>query len=372
MNIYGSRELCTDVIGKQLCIGCGACIDLCPYFRSYKGKTSMLFPCSLEQGRCFAYCPKIEVDLDDLSQRLFGRPYDGNPLGEYISIGMSRAGEKAGTGSYQAGGTVSALMQYALSRGHCDAAVVTDRERLLPVPRFVTTPEEVRACAASKYTAAPTLSALHGAMKAGFTRIGMVGTPCQVLATAQLRSNPMQEEAFQDPTGLVVGLFCTWALDYRAFESFLSARIDRNSIEKIDIPPPPSEIMEIFLTGGDKIEFPLSEIRKLVPASCSYCIDMTSEFSDISVGVMEGRPEMNSLIVRTERGRRIVEEAQQEGYLMLSEMPRENLEHLVWAAGNKKKRALLKATEEGIVNRAGEDRLSYLRINRETLDKYIL
>ena len=167
MNIYGSRELCSDVIGKQLCIGCGACIDLCPYFRSYKGKTAMLFPCSLEQGRCFAYCPKIEVNLDELSQQLFGHPYDGHPLGEHISIGMSRAGEKAGTGSYQAGGTVSALMQYALLRGHCDAAVVTDREGLLPVPRFVTKPDEVLACASSKYTAAPTLSALHDAMKKG-------------------------------------------------------------------------------------------------------------------------------------------------------------------------------------------------------------
>jgi len=310
------------------------------------------------------------VDLDKLSQRLFGHLYDGNPLGHYISVSMSRAGESVGSGQFQAGGTVSAIMEYVLSRGYCDAVVVTDREKLLPIPRFVTQPEEIRTCSSSKYTAAPTLSAFHGAMKEGFKQIGIVGTPCQVLATAQIRSNPMDEKDFHDPTGLVVGLFCTWALDYRAFESYISTRIDKDGIEKIDIPPPPSEIMEIYMTGGDKVSIPLNEIRKLVPESCSYCIDMTSEFSDISVGVMEGRPEMNSLIVRTERGRRIIEEAQRDGYLIISDMPQENLEHLIWAAGNKKERALLKSTQENIVNTTQEDRLSYLRINRETLNQY--
>jgi coenzyme F420 hydrogenase subunit beta len=66
--IKGQNELQEMVLNTGLCTGCGACIDLCPYLRSYRGKTAILFPCTLTQGKCFAFCPKVEVDLDKLSQ----------------------------------------------------------------------------------------------------------------------------------------------------------------------------------------------------------------------------------------------------------------------------------------------------------------
>ena len=59
-HILGSSELIEDVHKRELCIGCGACVDICPYFKNYKGKTAQLFPCTLEQGRCYAYCPKVD------------------------------------------------------------------------------------------------------------------------------------------------------------------------------------------------------------------------------------------------------------------------------------------------------------------------
>ncbi len=367
MKIFGPNELLEEVINKNLCIGCGACIHLCPYFRSYKGKTAMLFPCTLEEGRCFAHCPKIEVDLDELSQQYFGRSYEGGPLGNYLSIHTAKAGPKVEAASFQAGGTVSALMSFALTKGYIDAAVLTDKEGILPVPRVITDADEVLTCSSSKYSASPTLSALNQAMTDEYTKIGVVATPCQVLAVAQMRMNPLEKEDFVDPVALVVGLFCTWAIDFRAFAPFISERVDINTITKVDIPPPPSEIMEIYM-GEKKIEIPLDEIRELVPETCSYCIDMTSEFSDISVGVLEGRPDLNTLIIRTERGQNIVNEAVQEGYIVIEDIPEENLEHLMWAAGNKKKRALVKAKEEGIINTEG-DKKSYLRLQSKTVDE---
>ena len=93
-NIKGQKELQEAVLNTNLCTGCGACINLCPYFKSYKGRTAVLFPCTLAQGRCFAYCPKVEVDLDYLSEKFFGRPYHGDSLGSYRTIMTSRAGKK--------------------------------------------------------------------------------------------------------------------------------------------------------------------------------------------------------------------------------------------------------------------------------------
>jgi len=370
MKVFGANELLEDVFEKNLCIGCGACTYLCPYFRSYRGKTAILFPCNLTQGRCWAYCPKVEVDLDDLSERFFGRSYEADPLGFHRSVKISKAGRQVSEGTFQAGGTVSALMSFALSKGYISAAALTDREGLRPVPRLVQSPDDILRCSSSKYTASPTLSALNQAINEGHNQIGVVGTPCQVLAIAQMRSNPMGDKDFSDPVSLVVGLFCTWAVDFREFDAFISERIEGSRITKVDIPPPPAEIMEVYTDNG-KIEIPLDEIRELVPNTCSYCTDMTAEFSDISVGVLEGRPDMNTIITRTDRGEKIVDEARKEGFLILDDIGKENLEHLIWAAGNKKKRAFIKAKQEGMLNTREEGARCYLRVRPETVEEII-
>jgi len=96
---------------------------------------------------------------------------------------------------------------------------------------------------------------------------------------------------------------------------------------------------------------------------------MTSEFADVSVGVLEGRPEMNTLIVRTERGEEIVRAAHRLGYLELDDMPGENLDHLMWAAANKKKRGVLRCREAGKLN--GEEGNACLRLNEDTVKKIL-
>jgi coenzyme F420-reducing hydrogenase beta subunit len=122
-------------------------------------------------------------------------------------------------------------------------------------------------------------------------------------------------------------------------------------------------------TENERIEYPLEEIRPLVPNSCLYCPDMTAEWSDVSAGVLEGRPDWNTLIVRTPKGRELVKRAVDEGYLITEEMPEENLEHLVWAAGNKKKRAISRAEEEGLMNCLEDGKHSLFRLAAETVVK---
>lgn len=370
MRVYGPAELAADVIREDLCIGCGACVQLCPYIRSYKGKTAVLFPCTHPRGRCFAFCPKIEVDLDVLQENRFGSVYSGDPLGFFREIHASRAADHPGAESVQAGGTVSALVRFALARGYLDAAVLTDRDGAFGAPRIVTDPDEVAQCASSKYAASPTLAGLNDAVRKGFRRIGIVATPCQATAIAQMRSNPLQAQDFTDPVGMVIGLFCTWALEPRAFNRFLSERADTDSIKKMDIPPPPAEIMEIR-TEGAKLVFPLGEIRPLVPAACANCPDMTAEFSDLSVGVLENRPDLNILIVRTERAERLVEEAVAQGCLIIEEAPEENIRHLSESAGNKKRRAFAKMKKEGRLNSVPGTKKAFIRVNREAAKKIL-
>ena len=98
-------------------------------------------------------------------------------------------------------------------------------------------------------------------------------------------------------------------------------------------------MLEIF-TEDEKFEVPLAEVREKVADGCGHCPDMTAEFTDLSVGVFEGRTDLNTLIIRTEAGAKLVAEAERDGYLILGDLPQENLDHLTGAAANKKRKAL--------------------------------
>ena len=346
LRIQGARELFAEVIEKGLCIGCGACLELCPYFRSHKGRTARLFPCDLERGRCHAYCPQTNVDAEALSRSLRGEPYRDQPLGAYIDAMAARAGTKAPNGAFQDGGTVTALVSLALGTGLIEAAVLTGRDGLEPRERLVTKAGEVAACASSKYSAAPTLAALNRGRSQGYTRLGVVATPCQATAVAKMRANPMADADFSDPVGLVIGLFCTWALDTRALMTLLEGRVEAARYTAMTIPPPPAGVLIVHAEDGD-LELPLEEVRELIPAACAICRDMTAEWADLSVGALEGRRGWNTLIVRSPVGAELVERATAGGYLETEALPAESLDHLSRAAAGKKRAAVGRHKEDG-------------------------
>jgi coenzyme F420 hydrogenase subunit beta len=334
----GSKELVETVLEKGICVACGACVGLCPYFKAYQGKIALVFDCDLAQGRCYAHCPRVGVDVEALAQAWFNESYRETELGRYRRVVAARAGERFAKGRFQNGGTVTALVTTALEGGLIEGAILTDSDGILPRPRLVTTAAEVLQCSTTKYMAAPIVAGLNEAIAAGRNQLGVVGTPCQLTAVAQLRRNPLQKPGFFDPVGLSIGLFCTWALDTRRFLAFLADRFGGATMIGMDVPPPPAGVMVIETDSGT-FEIPLDDIRKLVPEGCATCPDMTSEWSDLSVGAFEGRSGWNTLIIRTEVGERLVNRATEAGRLQLGEFPAENLAHLTAGAGNKKRRA---------------------------------
>ena len=82
--------------------------------------------------------------------------------------------------------------------------------------------------------------------------------------------------------------------------------------------------------------------------TCAYCLDMTAEFSDISVGAVEGKEGWNTVIVRSKRGADIIETAVRKGVLETRALPQQNLAHLEEASLLKKTRGL-----KEIVSRTG-------------------
>lgn len=369
VQVFGSNELLEDVHKRDLCIGCGACVDLCPYFKNYRGKTSQLFPCTLTQGRCYAYCPKAEVDLNVLYQQAYHCDYDADPLGVHRDIVAARAGRQMAAGGFQGGGTVSALMAYALESGRIDVAALTERDGLVPASHLVTDHRDVTRCAGAKFMAAPTLAGVNQAVRDGYRKIGVVGTPCQMVAVAQMRANPLGKEEHHVPVAFAIGLFCNWSLDTRLLIDLLSARMDTRGIRGMDIPPPPANMMVLDTEQG-RVEIPISDIRPLIPHTCYICLDMTAELADLSVGMYEGRPQWNTLIVRSGVGAALVAEAVQAGFLETETMPGTVVEHLGKAAAAKKERSMRMLLQRELVNTA-DGRRGALRLPQAAIDRIL-
>jgi coenzyme F420 hydrogenase subunit beta len=344
-------------------------VDLCPYFKNFKGKTAQLFPCTLEQGRCYAYCPKAEVDLNELMRQTHGEDYDGSPLGSYQEVLAARAGNSMPAGKVQGGGTVTALMTFAMQTGMIDAAALTDRQALIPMPRLATDWRDIAGCATSKFMASPTVSALNMAVREGYRRIGVVGTPCQMTAVAQMRSNPLAKAEHEVPVALAIGLFCNWSLDTRQLMDLLSNKMDTTAIRKMDIPPPPASTM-ILETDSGRVEVDLSDIKPLIPHTCFICMDMTSELADLAVGMFEGKPGWNTVIIRSETGAQIIDQARKKGYIETVDFPAVNLKHLSKAAADKKDRSLRTLLRRKLINNENGKRAA-VRIPPEAVNKIL-
>jgi len=336
----GLKGLEERVLSQGLCTACGACLSLCPYLRSWQGRVVKLHDCGLEEGRCFVYCPRTEVDLDGICQKEFGQKYEKVEMGPVKNILMARARDPIWRKKAQSGGVVSALIDFALRKKALDAAILTPREAdFLPEGRIVRDREDILTCAGSSYVSGPTLEALHKGPWQGEEKIGVVGLPCQAQALTRMRASSLERKTPVDRVGLVIGLFCTWALEYEQFHAFLNKRLGQSHMIKLEITPPPERLLKIH-TNGSLHMIPIDEIRPFIRKGCQVCPDMTAELSDISAGTVEGIEGWNTMIIRSDRGEMLFKKAEAEGIVESKPMPEDHLGHLGEASLLKKRKAI--------------------------------
>ncbi|MFA5324113.1 MAG: Coenzyme F420 hydrogenase/dehydrogenase, beta subunit C-terminal domain, partial [Smithella sp.] len=198
----------------------------------------------------------------------------------------------------------------------------------------------------SKFTVSPTVAAFNRLVTKEAGNVGVVATPCQALALAKMKLNRTNEfENKIKQLKLVVGLYCGWTFSAEKYTKLLLGKnIAPESITKMDMPAG-KNILELYTTGGVKT-IPFEEAQTCIREACQYCMDSTAEFADVSVGSArfagswEEVREWNQLIVRTERGKDLVDLAVKRGVLEIREAPVECLRELKEAAVKKKKGAL--------------------------------
>ena len=350
--IKGQKELQKRVLDAGLCTNCGACVNLCPYAVSYKDNTIILDPCGREEGRCYAFCPRTPTDLEALRKQLFN-PVDITPeLGPMKGFYMTRAADESVRKASQHGGTVTTLIALALEEGLIDTAIVSEEgEDFLPQGVVVQKGSEVKKRGKSKFVVSPNLAAFHKAAKGTAKKIGVVATPCQALALAKMRLKPFPaKDSNIDKLHLVIGLFCGWALSWRELKKLLEKKFGSLSILGLDIPPSKHNSMEVHTPTGT-IEVSIDEVLPFVRKACRSCLDMTAEFSDLSVGSArcpegwEVARGWNQVIVRTQVGRELLDLARSRRLLEFRDMPEGNLDRLKRASLNKKRTGIQNLTQ---------------------------
>jgi len=366
-------KLKKDVLEQSLCTGCGACVNLCPYQVIYSDRTVQLFDCDLQEGKCYAFCPRTPSDLGQIRENLFNINELTPEIGAMKGYYLSRAADPQLRARAQHGGTVTALLQLAMAEGLIRSAIVSscngDFEQ---EGRLIEDKSQLRDYAGSRFTVSPTVAAFNRLPDGYARKIGVVATPCQALALAKMKTTNISGYTRAESLGLVIGLFCGWTLSLERFQNLLEQyHVSIEALIGMDIPAGKNVLELQTQTGVTSI--PIAEVDTCVRTACRYCMDSTAEFADLSVGAarfggdcdeMRG---WNQIIVRTAQGKDLIDLAREKGVLEIREAPASALQELKNAAAEKKRKALKNIVEKS----RSVKNLLYLSSDDPVVQKYL-
>lgn len=342
----GGMQLKAEVLATSACSLCGACLDWCPYLKNLEDHLVLRFDCPVQDGRCYSVCPRTMTDWQVMNDSFFEGVSFSKELGAWQKIFRVK-GQQPVAGQ-QDGGTVSALLKTALQEQMVEALLVTGslEDPLIPSSYITGDLEEVGKSAGSRFLASPGLRKIMEIREKGWGKTAVVGRPCQIQALRKMEFNqPPDRPPLQI---LSIGLFCMWSLAW-SFKDYLASAYPDRKFTRMNIP---QHAVELLSPDGTE-QLPVAKVKEFIRPGCSYCLDMTSELADISVGAFEAESGWNTVLVRSQQGQELLEKAQARQLIQVEEYPPEELQRLQQASLNKKIRAL-----QAIKKAADEQRLT--------------
>jgi coenzyme F420-reducing hydrogenase beta subunit len=218
-----------ELVGSNLCIGCGACVAgparavssrmRLDSFGQYKpdGPASWLRTPSRLLARTCPFSPAAVNESDIAAVRFPGAPGWDQALGPFEATYVGSVSDEDLRANGSSGGMVTWTAVELLERGLVDAvAHVGPTAGLGFNYRISRTPEEVRAGAKSRYHPVE-LSGVLSEIRARPGRYAFIGVPCFIKALHLLRA---AEPLLAERIVLTLGLFCGHSKSARMAESF--------------------------------------------------------------------------------------------------------------------------------------------------------
>ncbi len=265
------------------CIGCGACVVVCPT----KSKRLHL-----------TTYPTLEEDKLRIAARFLKGTRDEDN-GVYIEMLSGKSNIDG-----QDGGMATSLLLSGLEKGLFDAAIVVKRtDGYNSEAVVVENIEDIIQAKGTKYLRVKMMALVADLITKGKRRLAMVGTACEIRSARQIQELLLPK--FPDLDLTLVGLFCFEAFDYEKLKSetkrLLSVDLDRADKTQI------KKGKFIVITEGKEYSCSVKDLDKAVENGCVYCDDFTSTLADISVGSIGSNDGYSTVIVRSERGNKLLE-----------------------------------------------------------------
>lgn len=315
-------HLLTEVVTSGLCTGCAGCIIACPYdVLGYDDTKGVYRPFHVEADGgpdncthgergctlCTRACPRFRLWEPEIDTHLFGRARVTDEVaGVAKDIVLARAADPEVNAQGQDGGLVSAILIWALDQGIIDAALVSylegDGTTWKAVPGVARDRAGVLAGAGSRYTYSANTLAYTEAIAGGAEKIAMVGMSCQASVPPVMATRKAGKVARR--FALTIGLLCSKTFDDAIFEELFEAKyhLARADIVKMNI----KGVFQIWMRDGTYHEIPLKECHAWTREGCKACPDFAAEHADISTGGIGAFNDWTLTVVRTEKGREVI------------------------------------------------------------------
>jgi coenzyme F420-reducing hydrogenase beta subunit len=265
------------------CVGCGACAIICPT--------------DSKKVRVHTY-PMLEEDMRKAEEQFLKGKRD-----ELLGVHQDMFAAKSQIAG-QDGGMATALLLSGFEKGLFDAAIVVRRTAGYKAEAIIVeSMDKILSARGTKYSRVQMMSKIGELVEQGKRKIAFVGTACEIRTGRKIQQQLLSK--YHDLEITIVGLFCFESFDYDKLkvdtERLLGVDLDK--AEKTQI----HKGKFIVQVDGKEYSAKIKEFHDAIQGGCGFCNDFTGRIADVSVGSV-GSPEgYSTVIVRSDRGKRLLE-----------------------------------------------------------------
>jgi coenzyme F420 hydrogenase subunit beta len=325
-----------DVVKWRLCVGCGACAYICPEKKIgladkiNEGIRPVLHEIRCKScSECLRICPGLEI-----SKNSFGRVDLLSELrsgwGDILEIFEGYATDSDVHYKGSSGGVASAIALYCVEKGKMHGILhigADDKQGWMNKTVLSRNRLDLLSRTGSRYSPASPCDDLDQVESAPRPCV-FIGKPCDVSA---LRKAQTLRNNLDNKVGVTIGIFCAGTPSTMgSIELFNLLKIEPIKVAEVRYRGMGWPGMFMVRLKGDKTpshKMTYMEswgfLQRYRPFRCYLCPDGTSEFADISCGdpwyrkPQEGEAGSSLVLVRTDKGRKIIQGAIKEGYVVL-------------------------------------------------------
>ena len=298
------------IFESKNCSGCGLCAGICPVncLKIYNGFGKIDEDKCIRCGLCYFVCPRTYLPIKVLNMALEEtseiKEYEN--VGHYLEAYSAKTKIKEISENCQDGGISSTCLHYLFDKKKIDIALGAKMSNTLwrPEPILLKNKEDILKTAGTKYVNNPSLQILNQ-KEVKNTKIAVVGVPCQMQALLKSQIYNIGFPSLEN-IDYRIGIFC---MESFSFESLLKIcekmNVDIKNAKKMDIN---KGKFFVYTNKGEELNIPIKEISHLAREDCEMCYDLTSESADISIGSIGSPSGWNTVLIRTEKGKKLYEE----------------------------------------------------------------